>query len=312
MREGLRSEFAIFGNGEFAEFLDSFFKFPDLKLVLVGILRIGHLLLLQLADELIFFNELVLEDVDLFFEGLELLFVCIEFELLFMRLIARLVEVVFEQFFFSVYLNLFLLDVEYFLVQELDTLLLETHLLLFVFELFLKFGDDLFFLLQLLILEVKLVLKLVDVFVSELDLGLERLGLVDLRVGEVLERLVGWRVVRVEVLLSQAVLELLDFVLVLLDFVLFFNEQLLEGLGLLSQLLLLVVGTVLVLDGLFELSFEDDQFVEGFVFVLFDVPVEFVCFSQLFIDPFELFAKSLAFLLVFLEFRLQLFGLSGH
>ena len=52
--------------------------------------------------------------------------------------------------------------------------------------------------------------------------------------------------------------------------------------------------------------------VEGFVFVLFDVPVEFVCFSQLFIDPFELFAKSLAFLLVSLEFRLQLFGLSGH
>jgi hypothetical protein len=77
LREGFRSEFAVFGDGEFAEFLDSFLEFTNLELVLIGVLWIGDLLLLKLVDKLIFFDEFVFEDVYLFFEGLDLFFVCV-------------------------------------------------------------------------------------------------------------------------------------------------------------------------------------------------------------------------------------------
>jgi hypothetical protein len=83
---------------------------------------------------------------------------------------------------------------------------------------------------QFLILELQLVYKLVDMFFPELDLGLEGLCLMDLGVGEVLEGLVGWTVVRVEVLVGQTLLQFLYSVLVLLDFVLFLYQQLLKSL----------------------------------------------------------------------------------
>ncbi len=67
-------------------------------------------------------------------------------------------------------------------------------------------------------------------FFPELDLGLEGLCLMDLGVGEVLEGLVGWTVVRVEVLVGQTLLQFLYSVLVLLDFVLFLYQQLLKSL----------------------------------------------------------------------------------
>ena len=55
-----------------------------------------------------------------------------------------------------------------------------------------------------------------------------------------------------------------------------------EGLGFLAELLLLVVGTVLVLDGLPELSLKDDEFVEGLVFLLLNITIELMEFPQLF------------------------------
>lgn len=237
MGEGFRSEFAVFGDGEFAEFLDSFLEFAYLELVLVGVLRIGELLLLELVDELIFLDEFVFEDVDLFFEGLDLFFVGVEFELIFMGVVAGFVEVFFEHFLLSIDLYLLLFDVEYFFVQELDAFFLETHFLVLDLQLFHKSGNHLLFLLQFLlievqflILEVQLVYKLVDMFFPELDLGLEGLCLVDLGVGEVLKGLVGWTVVRVEVLMGQTLLQFLYFVLVLLDFVLFLDQELLKSL----------------------------------------------------------------------------------
>ncbi len=116
MREGFRSEFAVFGDGEFAEFLDSFLEFANLELVLIGVLGIGELLLLELVDELIFLDEFVFEDVDLFFEGLDLFFVGVEFNLIFVGVVAGFVEVFLEHFLLSIDLNFLLFDVEDFLV----------------------------------------------------------------------------------------------------------------------------------------------------------------------------------------------------
>ena len=235
--EGFRSEFAVFGDGEFAEFLDSFFEFAYLELVLVGVLGIGELLLLELVDELIFLDEFVFEDVDLFFEGLDLFFVGVEFELVFVGVVAGFIKVFFEHFLLSIDLDFLLFDVEYFFVQELDALFLETHFLILDFELLHKSGNYLLFLLQFLLIEVQflilkvqLIYKLVDMFSPELDLGLEGLCLVDLGVGEVLEGLVGRTVVRVEGLVGQTLLQFLYFVLVLLDFVLFLDQELLKSL----------------------------------------------------------------------------------
>ncbi len=113
----------------------------------------------------------------------------------------------------------------------------------------------------------------------------------------------------VEMLVGQTLLEFLYFKLVLLDFVLFLDQQLLKRLRLLSKLLLFVVGTVLVLDGLLELCLKDYQFVQGFVLLLFYVSNVFVCSSQLFVDPFQLLAHFLALLLLSLQLCLQLFAL---
>lgn len=89
--------------------------------------------------------------------------------------------------------------------------------------------------------------------------------------------------VAVEVLLGEPMLEFLEFVLVLFDLVFFFDEELLKGLHFFPKFFLLIVGVVLVLDGLLELGLEYDEFVECLILFLLDFPVDFGDSPQLII-----------------------------
>ncbi len=110
--------------------------------------------------------------------------------------------------------------------------------------------------------------------------------MLDFRLTEVLERFMGGfgeMRVMLKVFLGHSLLELPGFLLVLLDLLLLLDKEFLKRIAPLPQILFLIVG-VLVLDGLLELGFEDDELVVGLVFFFLDFFVEILKVLELVLE----------------------------